>query len=153
MFKMYRITCYCSKTEFYRTEMMKSWVNRKCKKCKSNLIIYENDTLVLNYNNKKERDLNRIKRIKKSKIVKPSEFNVFDSPDRPMLKPNFFPMFQMNFVPILPNPIKKDVFMGYHGQAFEFNPIEIQPFVFKPIEFKDMDIDMDIKSEFDEYKL
>lgn len=147
---MYRITCYCAKTEFYRTEMMKSWVNRKCKKCKSNLIIYENDTLVLNYNNKKERDLNRIKRVRKLKTVKPLPFNVFDP-----IKPMEFqiPMFPMNFVPILPSPVKKDVFMGYHGQQFEFKPVEIPAFVFKPFEFKEMDIDIDTKSEFDEYKL
>lgn len=148
---MYRITCYCSKTEFYRTEMMKSWVNRKCKKCKSNLIIYENDKLVLNYNNKKERELNRIKRVRKSKIAKPLEFNVFDNQIKPVdFQLPMFSMFPMNFVPILPNPVKKDVFMGYHGQAFEFKPIEIQPFVFKPIE---MDIDIDTTSEFDKYKL
>ena len=140
---MYRITCYCGKTDFYRTETTKSWVNRKCKKCKSNLIIYQNETLVSNYNIKKDRVLNHNLNRKKRRVQMKQAVSVFNQ------EPQFqLPMFPM-FVPILPNPVKKDVFMGYHGQAFEF---EIQPFVFKPIEM-DIDIDIDTTSEFDKYNL
>jgi hypothetical protein len=138
---MYRITCYCGKTDFYRTETIKSWVNRKCKKCKSNFIVYQNETIVLNYNNKKDRQLNRVKKSKATKQV-PSVFNQI--PFQPF-QPIFF---QMPYVPILPkplNPVKSDVFMGYQGKFFVMTPtIENYP--------KDMEIDIEVKDEKHEFE-
>jgi hypothetical protein len=123
---------------------MKSWVNRKCKKCKSNFIVYQNETIVLNYNNKKDRQLNRVKRIK-SKPMKqvPSVFNQVPFQFQPF-QPIFF---QMPYVPILPkplNPVKSDVFMGYQGKLFVMNPTENYP--------KDMEIDIEVKDEKHEFE-
>lgn len=128
---MYRVTCYCGKTDFYRIETSKSWVNRKCKKCKSNLIIYQNETLVSNYNNKKDRDLNN-KLNRKKRIVKMKQ--VVQFPFQP-------------YVPILPkplNPIKNDVFMGYQGKFFVMTPEETYP--------KDMELDIEINDEKHEFE-
>lgn len=134
---MYRVTCYCGKTDFYRIEKTKSWVNRKCKKCKSNFIVYQNETIVLNYNNKKDRQLNRVKRIKSKRM--PSVLNK-------EVQIEFQPVcLQMPYVPILPNPLN-DVFMGYQGKFFVMTPIvENYP--------KDMEIDIEVKDEKHEFEL
>lgn len=133
---MYRVTCYCGKTDFYRTETIKSWVNRKCKKCKSNYIVYRNEMLVINYNNKKERELNRVKKNKPIKST-PSVFN--QVPFQPVFLP---------YVPILPkplNPVKSDVFMAYQGKFFVMTPIDDYPM--------DIDIDIEVKDEKHEFEL
>lgn len=98
---MYRVTCLCAKTEFYYFKIVPKWVYRKCKECKSNLIVYNDDTLVFNYNNKKDRVTNR--RIRKSNM--------------PLLVPNVFDN-EIN------NPVKNDVFIGYQ-YVFE-NEVDIQ---------------------------
>lgn len=90
---MYRVTCSCAKTEFYRIQIVPKLIYRKCKECKSNLIVYKDDTLVFNYNNKKDRVTNR--RIHKSKIDK-----------MPLLVSNVFDNE-------ISNPVKHDVFIGY----------------------------------------
>lgn len=90
---MYRVTCSCAKTEFYRIQIVPKLIYRKCKECKSNLIVYKDDILVFNYNNKKDRVTNR--RIRKSKIDK-----------MPLLVPNVFDNE-------ISNPVKHDVFIGY----------------------------------------
>lgn len=90
---MYRVTCSCAKTEFYRIQIVPKLIYRKCKECKSNLIVYKDDTLVFNYNNKKDRLANR--RIHKSKID-----------EMPLLVQNVFDNE-------IGNPVKHDVFIGY----------------------------------------
>lgn len=100
---MYRVSCLCAKTEFYRIKIVPTWVDRKCNKCKSNFIIYNNDNLVINYNNKKERALNRP--IRKRKVIKKQS---------PVQVPVSFQNVFISF-PEITNPVKNDVFMGYQG--------------------------------------
>lgn len=100
---MYRVSCLCAKTEFYRTKIVPTWINRRCKKCKSNLIVYNDDTLIINYNSKRDRELNRVskRKVVKRKVQVPMPVS-----------------FQTVFVPFFPeitNPVKNDVFMGYQG--------------------------------------
>lgn len=144
---MYRVTCLCAKTEFYRSQMVPTWINRKCKKCKSNFIVYKNDTLFINYNSKKDRELNRP--IRKSKIIKRKQ-----SVQVQVSFPNVFvPYFQE-----ITNPVKKDVFMGYQG------PVDSHDVGVQSEMEMDLDLDLDIfKSdvdlfesepfEFEKYKL
>ena len=128
---MYRVSCLCAKTEFYRIKIVPTWINRKCKKCKSNLIVYNDETLVINYNSKKDRELNR--HIRKRKVVKSKSVQVQVA--MPVSFPNvFIPVFQE-----ITNPVKKDVFMGYQGPLdIEYCDIGIQS------EMGEMEIDSDL---------
>jgi hypothetical protein len=145
---MYRVSCLCAKTEFYRTQIVPTWINRKCKKCKSNLIVYNDDTLVINYNSKKDRELNRP--IRKRKVVKKQSHVQI-----PVSLQNVF----VPFFPEITNPVKNDVFMGYQGPVVVFKQIE-QHDVGVQSEME-IDVDLDIcKSEgedelfeFEKYKL
>lgn len=137
---MYRVSCLCAKTEFYRTKIVSTWINRKCKKCKSNLIVYNDDALVINYNSKRDRELNRVS---KRKVVK----RKVQVPMPVSFQTVFVPMFQE-----IINPVKNDVFMGYQGPVdIEYCDVGVQ---------SEMEIDEDILDlfesepfEFENFKL
>ena len=140
---MYRVSCLCAKTEFYRSQIVPTWINRKCKKCKSNLIVYKNDdTLFINYNSKKDRELNRPIRNRKSKIVKKGPVQLPVS-----FQTVFVPMFQE-----ITNPVKNDVFMGYQGPVdIEYCDVGVQ----SEMEIDNIDLDLFESEpfEFEKYKL
>jgi hypothetical protein len=133
---VYRVSCLCAKTEFYRSQILPNWINRKCKKCKSNLIVYKNDTLFINYNSKKDRELNRP--IRKLKVVKST-------------RPVQLPVFQSVFVPFfqeITNPVKKDVFMGYQSPLdIEYCDVGVQ----SEMEVDNIELDL-FESELFEYE-
>jgi hypothetical protein len=132
---VYRVSCLCAKTEFYRSQILPTWFNRKCKKCKSNLIVYKNDTLFINYNSKKDRELNR--HIRKRTVVKST-------------RPVQLPVFQSVFVPFheITNPVKKDVFMGYQGPLdIEYCDVGVQ----SEMEVDNIELDL-FESELFEYE-
>lgn len=139
---MYRVTCLCAKTEFYRSQIVPTWINRKCKKCKSNLIVYNEDTLVINYNSKRDRELNRHMRKRKVKSTRPVPVQLPVS-------------FQTVFVPIfqeITNPVKNDVFMGYQGPLdIEYCDVGVQ----SEMEIDNIDLDLFESEpfEFEKYKL
>lgn len=48
---MYNIKCYCNKMSYDKMNIMKSWMYRKCIKCKSNFVVYEDGIMIMDYNN------------------------------------------------------------------------------------------------------
>lgn len=98
---MFRATCDCAKLNVSRVKLMPSWVNRKCKECKSNLKVYSGSMLVFDYNVASERAKARGRhylKVKNGKIVMPR-------------------LIQLPPVPP-PSPIIRDVFMGFEPKPY-----------------------------------
>lgn len=107
---MFNVVCECGKTTICRKEMVFSWVERKCKSCKSHMTVYQGHSVVYNFNNEKER----------------REFRY----SRKLKRINFMKkLFQVPVIYYPPPPpsspvgIISDVFMGY---PFPINDIELE---------------------------
>jgi len=114
---MFRASCHCGKTDILRKELVISWVERKCKACKSRTIVYQNNSLVYNFNNEKERrEFRYSRKLKRIASMK----KLFEAPQMVYYPPP---------PPSSPNPIISDVFMGY---PFPINDIEMDIIEAKP---------------------
>jgi hypothetical protein len=96
---MYRVTCSCGKTENNSSRIVANWIYRKCKGCNSNLIVYKDNSIVFNYNYKKDR-MNSKHRVNSGTVINLSTVEL------PELLPNVS-------LSDIDNKIKTDVFMGY----------------------------------------
>jgi hypothetical protein len=140
---MFRATCDCANFNISRVQLMPSWVNRKCKKCKSNLKVYSGGMLVFDYNIASERAKSRGRnylKVKNGKIVMPRFIQLPPAPP--------------------PSPIIRDVFMGFEPTPFSswepkpFQSLFGQPYVPisepKPFESIFEDFQKNVKSIFEQ---
>lgn len=73
---MYNIKCSCNKMNYDKMNITKSWMYRKCIKCKSNFVVYEDGIMIMNYNNipklymvRQLRTLSKYKSFTKDKVI------------------------------------------------------------------------------------
>ena len=71
---MFRAECFCKKFCVVRPRWVISWINRKCKSCKSNLKVYCNDVLIHDYSIKFESRFEPYKIIKPISMIKKDVF-------------------------------------------------------------------------------
>lgn len=113
---MFRAACHCGKTNILRKELVLSWSERKCKSCKSRTIVYQDNSLVYNFNNEKDRRefrySRKLKRI--ASMKKLFQVPVIYYPPPPPSSPVY---------------IISDVFMGY---PFPINDIEMEMDIIEP---------------------
>lgn len=139
---MYRVTCLCGKTENYSNRIIPNWVYRKCKKCNSYLIVQKDNSVVFNYNYKKDRLVNRKRKTNLRTVINLSTVEL------PELVPNVS-------LSDIDNNIKNDVFMGYQFKFEKDFYIESQIELDKISEMSGMSESEteNILFEFDQYKL
>ena len=137
---MFRATCACEKFNVTRQSVMNSWINRKCKECKSGIKVYSDNLLAFDYNNASDRRKSRMNNysIKKLNKVFPGKFNVGKMKRPKIIKTP---------PPPPSSPLRYDVFMGQHIIDEDYidmiyssirmicEPIEPEPIVFESVQF------------------
>jgi len=108
---MYRVTCLCRKTENYSNRLVANWIYRKCKKCNSNLIVYDNDIIVCNYNYKKDR-VNSKHKVNAGTVINLSTVELTE------LVPNIYNNMNYEF------KLEKDFYVQSHLVLDEINDTE-----------------------------
>ncbi len=105
---MYRAKCNCGKSDISRQELILSWVERVCKKCKSHLNIYLGNQKLFDCNNLRERRQFKIYRMKLEITKK-------------QVIPNFVFIPSSEPINAAFRPYKEDVFMGYFGTTMDMD--------------------------------
>lgn len=140
---MYRVTCSCGKTENYSNRIFANWIYRKCKKCNSNLIVYKDNSIVFNYNYKKDRLMNRVVRKRKANSGTVINLSTIELPE---LVPNVS-------LSDIDNKVKNDVFMGYEFKFEKDFYVQSQFELDKISEIGEINGTENTLFEFDQYKL
>lgn len=140
---MYRVTCSCGKTKNCSNRIVPNWIYRKCKECNSYLIVYKDNSVVFNYNYKKDRSMNRVLRKRKANSRTVINLSTIELPE---LVPNVS-------LSNIDNEVKNDVFMGYQFKFEEDFYVQSQFELDKVSEIGEINETENALFEFDQYKL
>lgn len=140
---MYRVICSCGKIENYSNRIVPNWIYRKCKGCNSNLIVYKDNSVVFNYNYKKDRLMNRVVRKRKANSRTVINLSTIELPE---LVPNVS-------LSDIDNKVKNDVFMGYEFKFEKDFYVQSQFELDKISEIGEINGRENTLFEFDQYKL